>query len=61
MRLVLLLTLLGPVAMKGSPGCQEIDETETCMEICRAKLGRRPFMVEVLGRTGKDQWRTCAC
>jgi hypothetical protein len=58
---LLMLVLLGPVVTRGE-GCDKaVDEHETCMEICRAKIGRRPLQVEVLGRTGADQWRTCAC
>lgn len=58
MRLLIFLALLGPVA---TDRCGDVDEKETCMVICKAKLGKRPFMVEVLGKTGADQWRTCAC
>jgi hypothetical protein len=62
MRLALLLVLLGPVIMDRD-GCGHafIDEPETCMAICQAKLGRRPFKVDILGKTGADQWRVCAC
>lgn len=61
---IMLLVLLGPVVNSSTSDCDGrpiANEQETCMEICKAKLGRRPFMVEVLGRTGADQWRTCAC
>jgi hypothetical protein len=57
----MILTLLGPVVMKGQGGCEEVDEVETCMSICKIKTGRRPFRVETLGRTGADRWRVCAC
>lgn len=55
--------LLGPVVTE-SNDCQTrtvVNEEKTCVAICRAKLGREPLRVDVLGRTGLDQWRVCGC
>lgn len=61
--LLLMLVLMGPVVTRwdGCDGKYYIDEEATCQKLCQIKTGKFTYKVEVLGRTGRDQWRVCAC
>jgi len=42
--------------------CGDVDEVASCRKICEHKLpGKRIYHSEVVGTTGDDGHRTCAC
>jgi hypothetical protein len=60
MRLILAVAVvLAPITVTDK--CGNVDEEKTCRRICEVKLGKRIYHSEVVGKSGNDLHRTCAC